>query len=62
MALITMIDPPSGWKYGFPRPDDWDPDSGETRTEWFVRHGYPRELAENIPYCRYWEQEEESEK
>ncbi len=47
------IDPPSGWKYGFP--DIWD-DEEETMDECLARHGYTHEL----PYIRMWKVEDES--
>ena len=55
MALI--IDPPSGWKYGFPKPipEDRRYDS----LTWLVEQGYPQHLIDDLGehfYCRYWEQ------
>ena len=37
--MVTMIDPPSGWKYGFPKPI---PDEVEDVLEWLVGEGYPQ--------------------
>lgn len=34
-----LVDPPSGWKYGFPKP--WDGEPGETVDSWLERRGYP---------------------
>lgn len=48
---ITMVDPPGGWRYGFPAPLD----ENITFREQLKKHGYPEkdfELAEN--YSRYW--------
>ena len=55
-----MIDPPSGWKYGFPKPipEDRRKDS----LVWLVEQGYPQEEIDALGeyfYCRYWEQPEE---
>ncbi len=36
---MILIDPPSGWKYGFPKPFD-NPDN-KTTEEWLVENGYP---------------------
>ena len=54
-----MIDPPSGWKYGFPKvlPDD------VTNTmKWLVENGYPQAeidaCGDNF-WCRHWAGEEE---
>lgn len=41
-----MYDPPSGWKYGFPRP--FKPLQGETLGDTLVRDGYPLEELHSI--------------
>ena len=60
MSKVLMCDPPSGWKYGFPKPI---PDSvGDDITEWLLSEGYPQQEIDNCGkhfYCRYWEVEEE---
>ena len=33
------VDPPEGWKYGFPA--IYDPDADGQLSEWIVRKGYP---------------------
>jgi hypothetical protein len=59
MAEVTYIDPPAGWKYGFPKvlPED----QIHRTKEWLIEQGYPEAeidaLGENF-YCRYWRQEE----
>ena len=60
MAKVLIIDPPSGWKYGFPKavPDPKPTDM----VEWLVENGYPRSLIEKLGdhfYCRYWEEDGE---
>jgi len=59
MARVLIVDPPEGWKYGFPRIHDWNPKE-ETREEWFLRNGYPQRLIDQgiLKYCRFWEAEE----
>lgn len=54
-----MIDPPSGWKYGFPKAmpkDVTDP------IKWLIENGYPAarivELGD-LFYCRHWYEETE---
>jgi hypothetical protein len=37
---MRWIDPPSGWKYGFPRP--YDPVLGQSIDEWLLANGYPQ--------------------
>ena len=55
---VTVCDPPSGWKYGFPKviPDNRKGDL----VEWLVEEGYPRVEIESYGayfYCRFWEDE-----
>jgi len=51
----TVIDPPSGWMYGFPTIYDKGPD--QTIEEWLVSKGYPQKLIDQgmHKHCRYWE-------
>ncbi len=51
----TMIDPPSGWRYGFPKPIPED-QLGRTR-EWLVENGYPQSEIDALGdrfYYRCW--------
>ena len=53
---VLMIDPPSGWKYGFPKPLP-DP-KPENVLAWLVENGYPQSEIDscgNHFYSRYWE-------
>ena len=60
--IVTMIDPPSGWKYGFPK---ILPEEAKGRNlEWLVENGYPQSEIDSYGkhfYCRYWEQNIEEE-
>ena len=50
-----IIDPPSGWKYGFPKPI---PDDIKDVIPWLVENGYPQKEIDKLGehfYCRYWE-------
>jgi len=52
-----MIDPPSGWKYGFPKEI---PEDVENTTQWLVDNGYPKKLIESFGgsfYVRGWYEE-----
>lgn len=56
---VTMIDPPSGWKYGFPKVL---PDNVEDTLKWLVEQGYPQSEIDKCGkhfHCRYWYHEEE---
>lgn len=50
-----MVDPPSGWRYGFPaelKPDD-------SFEELLKKHGYPLDEIEfAMKYTRHWWEEE----
>jgi endonuclease YncB( thermonuclease family) len=55
-----MIDPPSGWKYGFPKPvPKAFFDDGFDLGNWLVACGYPAaDVPLAIKYSRYWETEQ----
>lgn len=52
---ITIYDPPSGWRYGFPK--EYQPLPDETLAQTLLRDGYPqREIdAGGAEYVRFWE-------
>ena len=56
----TMVDPPNGWKYGFPKMLPLIPKEGKNfkLQKWLVDNGYPpheiRDLGEAFT-CRIWE-------
>lgn len=60
---VTMVDPPSGWKYGFPKA--MPPSVKEEEfNAWLVREGYPQKLIDLLGehfYCRFWEYQEDAE-
>jgi hypothetical protein len=56
--MPMMIDPASGWMYGFPKVLP-DPAPSDVR-EWLIQQGYPRKLTEEPWfYCRYWKKTNE---
>tara|TARA_R110000782_G_scaffold102791_7_gene190231 strand:+ start:12875 stop:13078 length:204 start_codon:yes stop_codon:yes gene_type:complete len=59
---VKMIDPPSGWKYGFPKEFTWD-ESKETFYEWMEKEGYPVKENKTIldMACRQWTEEVDDE-
>jgi hypothetical protein len=58
---IVLYDPPSGWKYGFPRP--YLPLPGESLKDTLIRDGYPKEDAEELSrWCRFIGPREELDK
>ena len=57
---VHMIDPPGGWKYGFPKvvPSP----APEDLMAWLVSEGYPQEQIDKMGdqfYCRHWEEEDD---
>jgi hypothetical protein len=51
---MKMIDPPSGWKYGFPKPI---PTNVVNVKEWLVENGYPKSEIDRYGdwfYCRQY--------
>lgn len=55
--MVIMVDPPEGWKYGFPKPCKIEKD--QDFDKWLIENGYPKELVDQglSKYCRYWEKE-----
>tara|TARA_B110000495_G_scaffold203689_1_gene228814 strand:- start:2642 stop:2833 length:192 start_codon:yes stop_codon:yes gene_type:complete len=59
--MATMIDPPNGWKYGFPKPvhEDYHILSCFSMTQWLVSEGYPQteidKLGDNF-FIRSWDE------
>ncbi len=55
---VTWYDPPSGWKYGFPKVyEPSSPDEPLDRT--LVADGYPKRDADfGAKHTRFWEDEE----
>ena len=52
--MPTMIDPPSGWQYGFPKVL---PEGITDVKKWLIEQGYPKEIIKEMGdyfYCRYW--------
>jgi hypothetical protein len=50
-----IIDPPSGWKYGFPKPI---PNDIKDTEAWLIENGYPQEEIDALGeyfYCRFWD-------
>ena len=54
-SYTTWVDPPSGWKYGFPKPlPKPEPIS---IGEWLISEGYPaKDAHEASKYIRWWTQ------
>lgn len=62
--MVLMCDPPSGWKYGFPKamPQRFA-DDYKGFIEWLVKEGYPKSEIDKMGdyfYCKYWQEEVKS--
>ena len=51
--MTLLIDPPSGWKYGFPKP--YNNPGAVPLEEWLLANGYPQHEIDNhgAKYCRF---------
>lgn len=51
---MQMYDPPSGWRYGFPKP--YLPLPGELLPDTLLRDSYPQHEIDNggSRYCRFF--------
>jgi len=60
MTKKLMVDPPSGWRYGFPKEMPEGIPNGK-ELQWFVDNGYPKVMVDDgmLKYCRYWYIEDE---
>jgi len=57
---VIMIDPPSGWKYGFPKAMPKMFDTYKEQLAWLVSEGYPQKEIDSMGdhfYCKYYEEE-----
>ena len=54
--MTLMVDPPSGWKYGFPKAK---PDDATDTIAWLLSEGYPQSEIDKLGssfYIRGWEE------
>jgi len=59
--MVRMCDPPSGWKYGFPKPMPAEFHTFEELEAWLVSEGYPQKEIDSMGkyfYCKYWDQDD----
>lgn len=59
--MRKMVDPPYGWRYGFPKaiPKDF---KDKNIKKWLVANGYPQEEIDGFGeyfYVRYWMEKED---
>lgn len=47
------VDPPEGWRYGFPKV--WDKEAHPDWEAWLKQAGYPADQIAELPYVRMWQ-------
>jgi hypothetical protein len=59
--IVVWIDPPSGWKYGFPKSMPKEQyDANPNITQWLLDNGYPQKEIDacgKYMYTQNWEEE-----
>ena len=58
---VHMIDPPSGWRYGFPKVL---PEGVDDNIQWLLDNGYPQSEIDACGdhfYYRHWFEDKEDE-
>lgn len=59
---VTIIDPPSGWRYGFPKPYvDENGNKPSDMKQWLLDSGYPKFEIDSCGkhfHVRFWETKE----
>lgn len=55
--MTRMIDPPEGWKYGFPKPLPVPPPAtAKALRAWLLAQDYPSRLLDlAVNHSRYWD-------
>lgn len=57
-AIPYYVDPPGGWKYGFPR--IYDPCENPNFRQWLIDCGYPeKDVDFAMKYIRVWVPEDD---
>jgi hypothetical protein len=52
LKMVTFFDPPSGWKYGFPKKI---PENVVDFRKWLIESGYPeKDVDYALKYGRIW--------
>ena len=60
--MKVWVDPPSGWRYGFPKV--WDQALNPDFNAWLIAEGYPWNVKESYGqyfYCRQWPADDTSQ-
>lgn len=58
--MTMYVDPPEGWKYGFPKP--FPKERIGSTEDWLIENGYPKKLIEEYGehmFVRVWDDGEE---
>jgi hypothetical protein len=55
-----ICDPPSGWKYGFPKEIPYEVEQNQGTRQWLLDNGYPQseiDACGDYFFIRFWEKE-----
>lgn len=53
---MTVVDPPNGWLYGFPKVMPNEVMNDAEFSEWLMQQGYPPSLVDQaLHHSRYWD-------
>lgn len=56
-TVMVWIDPPSGWRYGFPKSMPKSEYPPKDFNQWLLDNGYPQKAIDSGGnYYRYWEE------
>ena len=69
MTKYLVVDPPEGWRYGFPKSYGTFEDKAHPQSyqlpdnQWFLDQGYPQSLIDQgmLKHCRWWLHEEKDD-
>ena len=51
---VRMVDPPGGWKYGFPK--EYTPKYRQSYADWLAEQGYPKhDIPLAVQHSRWWD-------
>jgi len=60
MTKKLICDPPSGWKYGFPKEISYEVEQDGGTRNWLLENGYPQseiDACGDYFFVRFWEKE-----
>lgn len=60
-TIYNMVDPPTGWRYGFPM--RYEPDKDGNLEDFLIKNGYPaKDVKFALEHSRFWYESDNEEK